>query len=331
MKVCVVGASGKLGRYMLAMPSSAVMKSSASAVSRASASWLSLWPDHGRSRPDRRRGSDQGGRRRLRRRPRRVGAAGHAPLLVWNEQAVLVHAKPDARLVFSCGWHVSLDGQDVYSLRYKALVKAAGLLGRVTPTVDLDDQVEACRRVFESDTRWTVVRGSDMEEGESEGLPVWSRHVGNPILESNINRRIDFARLRPVHGRHARPRTRRRRSSVARALQLSLAARLERGNRVPQSQSRSHLRGVRSPFQRPQHTESGPLDFCFPAECASRSSREAAGNRMTASSLSAGVPTRADQFAGPSARCSGVQSGSRACGQAKTSMRSPSGSKTKNA
>jgi hypothetical protein len=108
-------------------------------------------------------------------------------------QAVLDHAEPDARLVFSCGWHVSLDGQDVYSLRFKAFVKAAGLLGRVTRTVDLDDQVEACRRVFESDTRRTVVRGSDLEEGESEGLPVWSRHVGDPILESNITRRIDFA------------------------------------------------------------------------------------------------------------------------------------------
>jgi hypothetical protein len=59
--------------------------------------------------------------------------------------------------------------------------------------VDLNDQVEACRRVFASDTRWTVVRGSDLEEGDSEGLPVWSRHVGDPILASNITRRVDFA------------------------------------------------------------------------------------------------------------------------------------------
>src|SRR4029079_763802 len=56
-----------------------------------------------------------------------------------------------------------------------------------------DDQVEACRRVFASDTRWTVVRGSDLEEGESQGLPVWSRHVGDPILARNRTRRIDFA------------------------------------------------------------------------------------------------------------------------------------------
>jgi hypothetical protein len=59
--------------------------------------------------------------------------------------------------------------------------------------VDLDDQVEACRRVFASDTRWTVVRGSDLEEGDSQGLPVWSRHVGDPILKSNMTRRVDFA------------------------------------------------------------------------------------------------------------------------------------------
>ena len=47
--------------------------------------------------------------------------------------------------------------------------------------------------MFASDTRWTVVRGSDLEEGESQGLPVWSRHVGDPILESNVTRRVDFA------------------------------------------------------------------------------------------------------------------------------------------
>ena len=59
--------------------------------------------------------------------------------------------------------------------------------------MDIDDQVEACRRIFASDTRWTVVRGSDLEEGESQGLPVWSRHVGDPILASNMTRRVDYA------------------------------------------------------------------------------------------------------------------------------------------
>jgi hypothetical protein len=108
-------------------------------------------------------------------------------------QAVLDHASPGARLVFSCGWHITRDGQDVYSWKLKALVKVAGPLARLARFADIDDQVEACRRVFASDTRWTVVRGSDLEEGESQGLPVWSRHVGDPILESNSTRRIDFA------------------------------------------------------------------------------------------------------------------------------------------
>jgi hypothetical protein len=32
-----------------------------------------------------------------------------------------------------------------------------------------------------------------LEERVSQGPPVWSRHVGDPILESNITRRVDFA------------------------------------------------------------------------------------------------------------------------------------------
>ena len=72
-------------------------------------------------------------------------------------------------------------------------MKVFGPLARLARFADLDDQVEACRRVFASDTRWTVVRGSDLEEGESQGLPVWSPHVGDPVLESNITRRVDFA------------------------------------------------------------------------------------------------------------------------------------------
>jgi hypothetical protein len=108
-------------------------------------------------------------------------------------QAVLDYAQPGARLIFSCGWHITRDGQDVYPQSLKRDEKFARLLGRLTHIIDIDDQVEACRRVFASSTRWTVVRGSDLEEGESQGLPVWSRHVGDPILESNITRRVDYA------------------------------------------------------------------------------------------------------------------------------------------
>jgi hypothetical protein len=108
-------------------------------------------------------------------------------------QAVLDHARPGARLIFSCGWHITRDGQDLYSWSSKATVKVTGWLGRLFRVMDIDDQVEACRRIFASDTQWTVVRGSALEEGDSQGLPVWSRHVGDPILESNLTRRVDFA------------------------------------------------------------------------------------------------------------------------------------------
>jgi len=108
-------------------------------------------------------------------------------------QAVLDYARPGARLIFSCGWHISRDGQDVFSRTLRWQEKAARWIGRITRLIDIYDQIEACRRVFLSDTLWTVVRGSDLEEGESQGLPVWSRHVGDPLLASNLTRRIDYA------------------------------------------------------------------------------------------------------------------------------------------
>jgi hypothetical protein len=108
-------------------------------------------------------------------------------------QAVLDYAEPDARLVFSCGWHISRDGQDQYSWKFRVAVRVTTWLARAIRAVEIDDQVEACRRIFASDRRWTVVRGSDLEEGDSEGLPVWSHHVGDPVLASNRTRRTDFA------------------------------------------------------------------------------------------------------------------------------------------
>lgn len=108
-------------------------------------------------------------------------------------QAVLDHARPGARLIFSCGWHVSRDDRDVYSWKFKTAVAMVTKLARFLRAVDIDDQVEAGRRIFASDTHWTLVRGSDLEEGPSEGLPVWARHIGDPVLEGNRTRRTDFA------------------------------------------------------------------------------------------------------------------------------------------
>src|SRR5215218_9184333 len=123
-------------------------------------------------------------------------------------QAVLDHAPPGARLVFSCGWHITLDSQDVYSWKLRALVKIGGPLARLARFADLDDQVEACRRVFASDTRWTVVRGSDLEGGREPGPARLepARGRSHPRKQPHAPRR-----LRPLHGgrtreRRARPR-----------------------------------------------------------------------------------------------------------------------------
>jgi len=108
-------------------------------------------------------------------------------------QAVLDHAEPDARLIFSFGWHITRDGLDVSSWRTWAVVSTFCRVARLLRFGALGDQVEACRRVFASQTRWTVVCGSALDEGPSEGLLVWSKHVGDPILVSNLTRRVNFA------------------------------------------------------------------------------------------------------------------------------------------
>ena len=196
MKVCVVGASGKLGRYLvqhaLDRGHEVVGVCRAESVGKldAFAGRITILPGATDDRAVIERAV--------------AGCDGVLVVLVprgvhgyatGTAQAVLDSARPGARLVFSSGWHITRDGRDVYSWKLKALVTFGGALARLARFADLDDQVEACRRVFASDTRWTLVRGSDLEEGESQGLPVWSRHVGDPILASNLTRRVDFARF----------------------------------------------------------------------------------------------------------------------------------------
>ncbi len=194
MKVCIVGASGKLGRYMVRHALDRGYEVTGVCRER-SVGKLDEFRDRITIVPG--ATNDRAVIRRA-----VAGCQGVLTVLVpWGVQqyssgtarAVMEFAEPDARLVFSCGWHITRDGRDIYSWKFKALVRIFGAIARFFRFVELDDQVEACRLIFASDTKWTVVRGSDLEEGESQGLPVWSRHVGDPILASNLTRRVDFA------------------------------------------------------------------------------------------------------------------------------------------
>jgi hypothetical protein len=193
-KVCIIGASGKLGRYMVQHALDrgyevvGVCREQSVAKLDAFKGRITVIPGETDDRDVIRKAV--------------AGCDGVLTVLVpWGvrqyssgtAQAVLDYAVPGARLIFSCGWHITKDGQDVYSWKVRALLPVITPLMRLLRVAEIDDQVEACRRIFASNTQWTVVRGSDLEEGESQGLPVWSRHVGDPILKSNMTRRVDFA------------------------------------------------------------------------------------------------------------------------------------------
>lgn len=193
-KVCIVGISGKLGQYMVehcierGYAIVGVCRPESVAKLERFGDRITVFP----------------GRTDDREVIRRAVAGCDAVLTVlapWGvqqyasntAQAVLDFAAPRARLIFSCGWHITMDGKDRYSLGFRTMLWVFGKLARLARFAELDDQVEACRRVFDSTRDWTVVRGSDLEEGSSEGLPVWSEHVQDDILKSNITRRVDFA------------------------------------------------------------------------------------------------------------------------------------------
>jgi len=194
MKVCIVGASGKLGQYMVGhcldrgWEVVGVCRPESVSKLDASAERMTIYP----GRTDDASVIAQAV----------AGCDAVLTVLVpWGvddyasgtARAILERADPAARLIFSCGWHITRDGEDTYSWLFLALIALASWFARLIRYADLADQVRATDLIFASDRAWTVVRGSDLEEGPSQGLPVWAEHVGDPVIARNKTRRTDFA------------------------------------------------------------------------------------------------------------------------------------------
>ncbi|WP_420843415.1 NAD(P)H-binding protein [Mariprofundus ferrooxydans] len=98
-------------------------------------------------------------------------------------QAVMDFAEPGARLIFSCGWHISRDGKDVYSWKLKALVRASSKTSIYHP-VEASAK-RGCMPVKRSPTPSSslsmplshVVQASMMADGRKKGSKNLSRAI----------------------------------------------------------------------------------------------------------------------------------------------------------
>lgn len=109
-------------------------------------------------------------------------------------RAVLEEAK-DARLVFSGSDGASqiLEGETKpWSTRLE--VALFGSIARVLGLANVSDMIASTELIYASPTRWTVVRAPWLKEGESQGMPV-TGSLGDKSVSAKQVRRVDFARF----------------------------------------------------------------------------------------------------------------------------------------
>ncbi len=130
MKVCVVCASGKLGQYMVRHALDrgyevvGVCREKSVAKLDAFKGRITIVPGATNDREEIKKAV--------------AGCDGVLTVLApWGvhqyssgtTQAVLDYARPEARLIFSCGWHITRDGKDEYSRTFKWTTPSAGSRG----------------------------------------------------------------------------------------------------------------------------------------------------------------------------------------------------------
>jgi len=140
MKVCIIGASGKLGKYMVQQALDrgyevvGVCRERSLHKLDEFKTRITIIPGATNDRDVIRKAV--------------AGCDGVLTVLVpWGSQhystgtaqAVLDYASPGARLIFSCGWHISMDGQDVYPASLRRDEKIARWVGRLTRLIDIHD------------------------------------------------------------------------------------------------------------------------------------------------------------------------------------------------
>ena len=133
MKVCVVGASGKLGRYMvqhcldLGYEVVGVCREKSVAKLDDFQDKMTILPGATNDRELIKQAV--------------AGCDGVLTVLVpWGvqqyasgtAQAVMDFAQPGTRLIFSCGWHITRDKKDIYSRLLKIQVVIGRWIGKIT-------------------------------------------------------------------------------------------------------------------------------------------------------------------------------------------------------
>ncbi|MEZ4298650.1 MAG: NAD(P)H-binding protein, partial [Polyangiaceae bacterium] len=144
MRICIVGASGKLGQYMIqhaldrGYQVHGVCRPESVHKLDAFKDRITLFPGMTNDREVIARAV--------------AGCDGVLTVLApWGvqqyssttAQAVLDFAPAHARLIFSCGWHITRDGKDRYSRLFLWMVALFGWIGRLVRFAELGDQVEA--------------------------------------------------------------------------------------------------------------------------------------------------------------------------------------------